>query len=59
MASYNELLVSARDAEALAPVVGDRRRTDRFEADAADALAERADGRAMVPHERLPQTAWR
>ena len=55
MASYNELLVSARDAEALAAVVGDRRRTDRFEADAADALAGVLMDAQMVPHERLPQ----
>jgi regulator of nucleoside diphosphate kinase len=55
MTSYNELLVSARDAEALAAVVGDRRRTDRFEADAADALAGVLMDAQMVPHERLPQ----
>jgi regulator of nucleoside diphosphate kinase len=55
MASYNELLVSARDAEALAAVVGDRRRTDRYEADAADALAGVLMDAQMVPHERLPQ----
>jgi regulator of nucleoside diphosphate kinase len=55
MASYNELLVSARDAEALAAVVGDRRRTDRFEADAADALAGVLMDAQMVPHERLPR----
>ena len=55
MASYNELLVSARDAETLAAVVGDRRRTDRFEADAADALADVLIDARMVPHERLPQ----
>jgi regulator of nucleoside diphosphate kinase len=55
MTSYNELLVSARDAEALATVVGDRRRTDRFEADAADALAGVLMDAQMVPHERLPQ----
>jgi regulator of nucleoside diphosphate kinase len=54
MASYNELLVSARDAETLAAVVGDRRRTDRFEADAADALADVLIDARMVPHERLP-----
>ena len=55
MASYNELLVSARDAEALAAVVGDRRRTDRFEADAADALAGVLMDAQMVPHDRLPE----
>jgi regulator of nucleoside diphosphate kinase len=55
MASHNELLVSARDAEALAIVVGDRRRTDRFEADAADALAGVLMDAQMVPHDRLPE----
>ena len=54
MASYNELLVSARDAETLAAVVGDRRRTNRFEADAADALADVLIDARMVPHEHLP-----
>jgi len=54
MASYNELLVSASDAEALASVVGDRRRSDRFEADAADALGEVLINARMVPHDRLP-----
>lgn len=54
MTSYNELLVSARDAEALASVVGDRRRADRFEADAADALAEVLMDARMVPYDRLP-----
>jgi regulator of nucleoside diphosphate kinase len=55
MSSYNELLVSARDAEALATVVGDRRRTDRFEADAADALAHVLMDAQLVPHDRLPE----
>lgn len=54
MNTNNELLVSARDAEALAPLVGDRRRTDRFEADAADALAEVLMDARMVPNDRLP-----
>lgn len=54
MTSYNELLVSARDAEALASIVGDRRRADRFEADAADALAEVLMDARMVPYNRLP-----
>lgn len=54
MASYNELLVSSSDAEALASLVGDRRRTDRFEADAADALADVLMNARMVSHERLP-----
>jgi regulator of nucleoside diphosphate kinase len=54
MSNTNELLVSARDAEALAPLVGDRRRTGRFEADAADALAEVLLSARMVPYDRLP-----
>jgi regulator of nucleoside diphosphate kinase len=54
MTRTNELLVSALDAEALAPIVGDRRRTDRFEADAADALAEVLMDARKVPHDRLP-----
>jgi regulator of nucleoside diphosphate kinase len=52
MSSYSELLVSAHDAEALAPIV-DRRRADRFEADAADALADVLRDARMVPHDRL------
>jgi regulator of nucleoside diphosphate kinase len=54
MARYNELLVSSTDAEALASLVGDRRRTDRLEADAANALADVLMDARMVPHERLP-----
>lgn len=54
MTMYNELLVSAIDAEALASLVGERRRSDRFEADAADALAEVLINARMVPHDRLP-----
>ena len=54
MSSYNDLLVSASDAESLAFLVGDRRRTSRFEADAADALADVLMDARMVPHESLP-----
>ena len=53
MASYNDLLVSASDAESLAPLVGERR-TDRLEADAAGALADVLMSARMVPHDRLP-----
>ena len=53
MASYNDLLVSANDAESLAPLVG-ARRTDPFEADAAEALADVLMGARLVPHDRLP-----
>lgn len=54
MSSYNDLLVSASDAEVLASVVGKRGRTDRFEADAADALAEVLMDARMIAHDRLP-----
>jgi regulator of nucleoside diphosphate kinase len=54
MTSYNDLLVSARDVESLAVLVGDRRRADRFEADAADALADVLMDARTVAHERLP-----
>jgi len=54
MATYNELLVSARDVDALASLVGDRRRNDRFEAEAADALADALMDARRVPHDRLP-----
>ncbi len=54
MSSFNELLVSASDAEVLASLVGARRRPGRFEADAADALAEVLMEARMVPHEALP-----
>ena len=39
MSNYNELLLSASDAELLAEVIGEGRRTPRQEADAADAVA--------------------
>jgi regulator of nucleoside diphosphate kinase len=56
MADYNDLIVSARDAELLAPLVDDRRRfrPNRPEADAADALADVLMDARMVAHERLP-----
>lgn len=50
----NDLLVSARDAEALSVLVDDRRRSHRFEADAADALADMLLDARMVEHDRLP-----
>ncbi|HEX6265332.1 MAG TPA: GreA/GreB family elongation factor [Burkholderiales bacterium] len=53
MDSYNELLVSARDAEILALVVGQRRRRSA-DADAANALADVLMEARLVPHERLP-----
>lgn len=55
MALYNnELLVSSTDAELLALIVGDRRRSPGLEADAADALADLLLDARMVPHEHLP-----
>jgi regulator of nucleoside diphosphate kinase len=54
MASYNDLLVSVRDAESLAPLLGDRRHPDRFEADATDALADVLMDARVVAHDRLP-----
>jgi regulator of nucleoside diphosphate kinase len=54
MTYYNDLLVSASDAETLATLVGDRRRTNHLEAAAADALADMLMDARMVPHDRLP-----
>ena len=54
MANYNDLLVSVRDAESLAPLLGDRRHPDRFEADATDALADILMDARVVAHDRLP-----
>lgn len=54
MTNYEELIVSTRDAQALAPIVGNRRHADRFEADAADALGEVLMDARTVPHDRLP-----
>lgn len=40
MTRTNDLVISARDAEALAAMLGAHRRANPFEADASDALAE-------------------
>jgi len=53
MTRNNELLVSTRDAEALACVVGDRHLAARFESE-TDALAEILMEARMVPHHELP-----
>ena len=53
MDTYNELLVSARDAEALAHVIGWRGR-QAADADAANALADLLMEARLVPHEHLP-----
>ena len=50
MTPYYDLLVSARDAEALASVVGDH----NHEADAADALADLVMEARLVPDHELP-----
>lgn len=50
MTSY-DLLVSARDAEALASVVGDRNNAN----EAADALADLVMGARLVPDHELPE----
>lgn len=54
MSNYNELLVSASDAEVLASVVGERARSNPLEAEAADALADVLSGARLVANERLP-----
>jgi regulator of nucleoside diphosphate kinase len=54
MPNYNELLLSASDAELLSSVIGEGRRTPRQEADAADALADLLIDAHRVPHEELP-----
>ena len=53
MSSYNELIVSTSDAEALAHLVGDRR-ASRVEAEAANALADALMEARMVVREALP-----
>jgi len=53
MVSYNELLISTQDAEAIAAVVGDRNRAG-LEAAAANALADIVIDAPLVPVERLP-----
>jgi regulator of nucleoside diphosphate kinase len=56
MAEYNDVIVSARDAEFLAPLVDDRvrRGLNRWESDAADALANVLMDARMVANDRLP-----
>jgi regulator of nucleoside diphosphate kinase len=54
MARYHELIVSTRDAEVLALMLGERRRQPALEAAAADALVELLLEARLVPHERLP-----
>ena len=54
MADHYELLVSARDAEVLALVVGDRRMSDPLEVEAASALTDLLMEARTVPHAKLP-----
>jgi regulator of nucleoside diphosphate kinase len=54
MARYYELILSARDAEVLALMLGERRRQHALEAAAADALADVLVEARLVPHEELP-----
>ena len=54
MTKYHELILSARDAEVLALMLGERRRQHALEAAAADALADLLVEARLVPHEELP-----
>lgn len=54
MAITHEVLVSATDAEALALMLGDRRRNYALEAAAAEALADLLSEARFVPDEALP-----
>jgi regulator of nucleoside diphosphate kinase len=54
MVRIHELLISSRDAEALAGVVGHRHGRDSPESEATNALADVLIGAPLVPHERLP-----
>ena len=51
MANFHELVVSARDAEVLALMLGERR---RLPVEAANALADVLLEARLVPHEELP-----
>jgi len=51
---YHELIISARDAEVLALMLGERRRQHALEAAAANALADLLLEARLVPEEELP-----
>jgi regulator of nucleoside diphosphate kinase len=51
---YHELVISARDAEVLALMLGERRRQHALEAAAANALADLLLEARLVPEEKLP-----
>jgi regulator of nucleoside diphosphate kinase len=52
--NYHELIISARDAEVLALMLGERRRQHALEAAAANALADLLLEARLVPEEKLP-----
>jgi regulator of nucleoside diphosphate kinase len=52
---YYELIVSVRDAEVLALMLGERRRRHELEAAAANALADLLVEARLVPEEELPE----
>lgn len=54
MVNPNELLVCASDAEALARMMGERRRINALEAAAADALFELLSEARLLPDGELP-----
>ena len=55
MTQLNELYVSAKDAEALAAMLGSHRRANPFEADASDDLADLLMEARLVTSEALPK----
>ena len=54
MATMEEIVVSTRDAEVLALMLGERRRQSELEANAAAALAQLLCEARLVPLEKLP-----
>lgn len=54
MNKHHELILSARDVEVLALMLGERRRLHALEAAAADALTELLVEARRVPHDELP-----
>lgn len=55
MMERHEIFVSARDAEALAAMLGTHRRANPFEADASDELADRLAEARLVPADAMPE----
>jgi regulator of nucleoside diphosphate kinase len=55
MIERNEIFVSARDAEAIAVMLGAHRRANPFEADASDQLADRLAEARLVPADAMPE----